>query len=47
VSAIAVGTGKNRLNTGVSRVPRPKPENRVRREAANAVRAMTISIINR
>jgi hypothetical protein len=40
VRAMAKSTGKNTINTGVSIVPKPNPEKKVRMAAKKAVRAM-------
>ena len=36
VKAIAVSIGKNIIKTGIKIVPKPKPEKKVRKEAAKA-----------
>jgi hypothetical protein len=41
VAAIATGKGKNTANTGVSIVPRPNPENKVKPDAIIATRHTT------
>jgi hypothetical protein len=38
--ATAVATGKKSAKTGVRRVPNPKPEKRVKQEAASALTLM-------
>jgi hypothetical protein len=38
VSPIASSTGKNNIKTGVSKVPKPKPEKKVSKEAKKAIK---------
>jgi hypothetical protein len=39
---MATSTGKKRAKTGISIVPRPKPEKEVRRAVANAAKEIII-----
>ena len=41
VKAIAVFKSKNKANTGIKMVPKPKPEKKVRKDAAKAVMQIT------
>jgi hypothetical protein len=46
VSPIANSMGKKIAKTGVSRVPKPKPEKKVSRDAIAAIRGMSKYSIN-
>ena len=45
VIAIAIATGKKIAMIGINKVPKPKPENKVSREARYAVMTITTAII--